>query len=167
MATSKQLEKIYKDLGELDTKRKALIKQLLVNPTYVRNYITEFVKTESAKNVWYKRNNTEAFPKDIQIAQLQDEISITPSNVDNMFAIKISFKTLDGNIFNSDININAKRPLGPQIFQTLEPISNVELAKIKKQIEKLEKENAKNKAITDLEAQIILIQAELAKLKKS
>jgi hypothetical protein len=167
MATSKQLQKIYKDLGELDTKRKELIKQLLVDPTYVRNYITDFVKTEATKNVWYKRNNTEAFPKDIQIVQLQDEIKIEPSNIDNIYGVKLTFKTLQGNIFNSSFHLNAKRPLAPQIFQTLDPISNVELAKIKKQVEKLEKESLKNKAITDLEAQIVLIQAELAKLKKS
>lgn len=176
MATKKtELRTYYKRLAELDTERKKVIREIKSHPAHATSYLEEAIRNIVNRGSWFIANSPkgETMPidrKDKIYRIVGGTIQRQQSNVnrinDTLYHVKLDIELLTGTRTSRQLTVSVDRPVDAQLVQSGTQLTDRELTKIKKEIAQFEKEKEKQDKITNLENQMKLIQAEIAKLKK-
>jgi len=175
-----EIQGLYKELGELDRKRKVILQKIRSNPEIVIAEIQRIVKSNSEK--WFVRTERHG-----SIMPLTDtdkvlricgvEIKKTQVNFgnsrtlklkkmnENLYDLTLSIEYLNGVSYTVNQQVTSNNPLSAQIYQSMVELTPLQLKLIKKQIEELEKKSLKNKEILRLQ-EIIANATEALKLLK-
>lgn len=172
--SQKTLEALYKEIGALDHKKKALMRELKTYPAYSIGYITDAIKGKMT-GAWYVRTDHQGIPmsvdnKDKVIRysgyKVEDQKSNVKSINQNIYNVTMTIENLQGVSYTKFIQVSVDRPIVPQIWSNMIELSPAQLRKIEIDIKKLEVEQKKTAKIKELEDMIAKASAELAKLKK-
>jgi hypothetical protein len=176
MATKKtELATYYKRLADLDNQRRAVIREIKSHPAHALSYIKEAIDAIAKQGIWYIANTPKGEKmtverKDKVFRVIGGSVERQQSNVkrinDTLYLVKLETELLTGIKKKINYTVSVDRSINPQILQSCSPLSDKDLIKIKKEIAEFEKSREKRNKITELEAQMKLIQAEIEKLKK-
>ena len=172
--SQKTLQALYKEIGALDHKKKALMRELKSYPEYSIGYITDAIKGKMT-GTWYVRNDHQGIPmsvdnKDKVIRYTGYKVEAKQSNVriinENIYNVTMTIENLQGASYTKFMEVSVDRPIVPQIWSNMTELSPAQLRKIETDLRKLEVEQKKTAKIKELEDMIAKASAELAKLKK-
>jgi hypothetical protein len=176
MATKKtELATYYKRLAALDLERKKVLQEIKSHPAYATSYLEEAISNIAKRGNWFIANTPkgETMPIDrkdkiyrIIGGTVERQISNVKRINDTLYHVKLDIELLTGARTSRQLTVSVDRPVDAQLLQSGTQLTDRELTKIKKEIAQFEKEREKQDKITDLENQMKLIQAEIAKLKK-
>jgi len=181
MATKKtELRNYFVRLAKLDEERKAILKEMKSQPAYVIDYIREGFKQKA--NKWFVR--TDAKGKPISLTEADKVIQFTEIIINSqavnaggrqtraikkqnstIYRVRIVAQNLTGATYNIDSSVSVDRPIVPQLYQSMVELSDTQLKKLQKDLQKLEEQKIKNDRIKRLEEDIKKMQSELIKLK--
>ena len=135
--------KLLKQLGKLDHERRLVLHQLKRCPTWVTKWIEQGMKVLLYDAVWMKR------VKKIEVDASNESdkkffMKLHGWSFLSATEIRVEFRNLENKPFFLEVLISATRPLEPQIYQNLEPITEAEMKTLDKFIKSLEKERKKS-----------------------
>jgi hypothetical protein len=175
--TDVKLKKLFKELGDLDRKRKEVLNQIRQNPVYgehmIRNFFEEKIKeTDVEKGTGlYIYNDKDGFGQPLskieKIFFLESLISVvkTKQGTDT-FVIKYKTSTLKGQTIETQMGVTISRPLENQIFQSATLLSLKEVNVIKKELSKYVASMKELKELAEAEKQMKVLELRINALKK-
>ena len=176
MKSQRSLEVIFKEIGALDHKKKALMTELKRTPAYAIKYIEDAIKGKLGAGIgWYVRNDHQGVPMPVDnktkvIRYTAAKVEAQKSNVvkinQNMYSVIMTVENLEGTVYTSQMMVSIDRPITPQIWSSMTELDATKIRKIEAELKKIEEKKKTAAKIKELEDTIAKASAELQKLKK-
>lgn len=166
MAYLKNLEKMYKELGTLDKRRREILDAIHSNPAYIEQWINHNIA--EMKKVFYKHTKTGHIGT---ISDIKVTVATGPKRpVKSEVGCNVTFNLYDEkNIQYIDkleffVNVSSRKEIEKQIINSkFAVITEREFLKEKKMLEKINETAEKKKK---LEAELAKVKAQEAKIQK-
>lgn len=175
--TNKEIDKLTKELGMIEKRRREILTSIRSHPLYASAYINSFfkskieeIKIEEGIGLYM---SFDAKGQKLPLKENLDKIFTLHnlSQIDgqsgDIIGITYSIRYLNGIIVHKSTQVSINRPLEPQIFSSAFEIAPDEFKKIKNEIAKNEAKVKRLKEIEEIEAKIAEMEVKLDKLKRA